>query len=128
MALRPGGLALSQPTDQDAGLTARAKAMEPFTANARWSSPSWLEAFVVFTYLVYPDTDGWRVQLQDAATATPLSTFAAAERRARWLAARASVQGHESEVLLLDAAGDLVGRWWAEAYTPAAAPACGVAA
>ncbi len=72
----------------------------------------------MFTYLVYPVAGGWRVQLQDAAAIT-LATFAAAERQARWLAAHAAVKGHESEVLLRDANGDLVGRWWAEAYTPA---------
>jgi len=82
----------------------------------------------VFTYLVYPAADGWRVQLQDAAQWALLPDFQAAERRARWLAARANVRGHESEIVLLDAAGARVGRWWAETYTPAAAPARDLAA
>lgn len=75
----------------------------------------------MFTYLVIPAPDGWRVQLQDEASAALLPDFSAAERRARWLAARASVKGHDSEVLLLDSDGAIVGRWWAEAYTPIAA-------
>lgn len=74
----------------------------------------------MFTYLVLPAADGWRVQLRDAADAAALPTFAAAERRARWLAARASVKGHDSEILLLDAEGAVIGRWWAEAYAPIA--------
>lgn len=77
----------------------------------------------MFTYLVYPAAEGWRVQLQDEPQASLLSTFEAAERRARWLAARASVRGHDSEILLLAADGALVGRWQAETYAPAPAPA-----
>lgn len=73
----------------------------------------------MFTYLVFPTKAGWHVQLQDAAQPALLPDFAAAERRARWLAARASVAGHDSEILLLDNDGVLVGRWCAEIYTPA---------
>lgn len=73
----------------------------------------------MFTYLVYAAADGWRVQLQDAADIAILPSFAAAERRARWLAARASVKDQDSQVLLLDDSGALVGRWQAERYTPA---------
>lgn len=73
----------------------------------------------MFTYLVYPAADGWRVQRQDAAEIAALPTFAAAERRARWLAVRASVKDHDSRVLLLDASGAVVGRWQVERYTPA---------
>lgn len=80
------------------------------------------------TYLVYPTADGWRVELQDEARTALFRSFADAERRARWLAAHASVRGHDSEILLLDAEGGLVGRWHAEAYAPAAPPAQGVAA
>ena len=73
----------------------------------------------MFTYLVFPSADGWRVELHDAAEIAALPTFAAAERRARWLAVRASVKDHDSQVLLLDASGAVVGRWQAERYTPA---------
>ncbi|MBO9547166.1 hypothetical protein [Caulobacter sp.] len=82
----------------------------------------------MYTYLVFPSVDGWRVQLQDEMRMALFTSFAAAERRARWLAAHASVKGHDSEILLLDAEGALVGRWHAEVYAPAAPPAHEVAA
>lgn len=76
----------------------------------------------MFTYLVFPALGGWPVQLQDEASAALLPDSGAAERRARRLAARASVKGRDSEALLLDCDATTVGRWWAEAYTPMAAP------
>ena len=84
---------------------------------------------MVFTYLVYPCAEGWRVQLHDQAPLPPFSDFAGAEHRARWLSARASVKGYDSEILLLDRDGAQVGRWHAERYeTAGMAPGLGLAA
>lgn len=75
-----------------------------------------------FEYLVFPSAAGWHVVLRDGAFRGDFRDFVSAERRARWLAARASVKGYDSSIRLLDKTGALVGVWRAEQYA-AAAPA-----
>jgi hypothetical protein len=70
----------------------------------------------MFRYLVFPASDGWRVRLEDDDQSLRFDTLQSAERRARWLSMRATVQGAESEILLLDDAGTMVGRWRGERY------------
>jgi hypothetical protein len=77
---------------------------------------------MVFVFSLFPDPTGWCVRLEGAQVAH-LPTFAAAERRARWLTTKQAVRGYRSELHVLDEDQTLVGRWIGERYQDSAPPA-----
>jgi hypothetical protein len=79
-------------------------------------------------YLVYPNAGAWSVRLDEDAAPLSFPSLDLAERRARFLAIRQDVRGLDTEIHVLDAAGDLVGVWSGERYTPVASALALVAA
>lgn len=69
-----------------------------------------------YNYIVGPEACGWSVRLEGGDLIDRFTDFEAAERRARWMAARQAVRGLDSQVDLLDAAGFLTGRWIDERF------------
>ena len=72
-----------------------------------------------FVFEIRPLGYGWALAPQGEAQTICFDTFAAAERRARFLAIRQDVRGLASVIHILDSAGELVGVWRGERYGPA---------
>lgn len=73
-------------------------------------------------YRVYPHEGAWWLNLDEDAEPLRFPSLALAQRRARFLAIRQAVRDQDVEIHVLDAAGELVGRWAGERYqaSPAA--------
>ncbi len=74
-----------------------------------------------YLYSIMAAAGGWRLYLGDDELVDVFADLKQAERRARFLAARAAVRGFDSEILVYGRDGLLHGCWRAESFEPAAA-------
>lgn len=72
-----------------------------------------------FVFEIRPLGRAWTLAPQGEAQTICFDTFEAAERRARFLAIRQDARGLASVIHILDSAGELVGVWRGERYSPA---------
>ena len=80
---------------------------------------------VIFSVVL--EAGGWSLQ-RDGVTLAAFDSATSAERRGRWVAARAAVQGLDSRLEIHDRLGHWLGDWRNESFEPAVLVAAPLAA
>lgn len=73
----------------------------------------------MYVFEIRPGARSWKLAPTGESEGLCFPTYSEAERRARWLAARAEVRGPGAEIRVLDQDGGLVASWRSEHYVPA---------